>query len=81
VHDVTVFDPLTGAFRLRFEEEADRLYVADVTGDWHEDIIVLNDDELRIYQNQAPNPAPGHPSLWQQDHYRRSKMTWNYYNT
>jgi hypothetical protein len=78
--DVAVFDPLSGAFLLRLEEEADRLYVADVTGDWREEIIVLNGDELRIYENPAPNPAPGRPSLWEQDHYRRSKLTWNYYN-
>lgn len=39
--DVALFEPLTGRFVLRIEEQADRLYVADVTGDWREEIIVL----------------------------------------
>lgn len=78
--DVAIFDPLTGAFELRIDEQAERLYVADVTGDWREEIVVLNGQELRIYENPAVNPAPDRPPLWSQDHYRRSKLTWNYYN-
>ena len=78
--EVGVFDPLGGAFLLRLDEEASRLYVADVTGDWREEILVLSGDQLRIYENPTPNSAPGRASLWEQDHYRRSKMTWNYYN-
>ncbi|GAB4193114.1 MAG: hypothetical protein Kow00105_07230 [Phycisphaeraceae bacterium] len=34
--DVAIFEPLTGRFRLRIEERADRLHVADVLGDWRE---------------------------------------------
>jgi hypothetical protein len=75
--DVALFDPLTGDFLWRPDEEADRLYVADVSGDWREEIIVLNGGELHIYQNPAPNPEPNRPSLWDQDHYRRSELTWN----
>ena len=78
--EVAVFDPLSGSFLLRLEEKADRLYVADVTGDWREEIVVLSGDQLRIYENPDSNPEPGHASFWEQDHYRRSKMTWNYYN-
>jgi hypothetical protein len=78
--DVALFDPLTGDFLWRLDEEADRLYVADVSGDWREEIIVLNGGELHIYENPAPNPDPNRPSLWEQDHYRRSKLTWNYYS-
>jgi hypothetical protein len=78
--EVAVFDPLSGAFMLRLDGQASRLYVADVTGDWREEIVVLSGDQLRIYENPAQNPAPGQASLWNQDHYRRSKMTWNYYN-
>jgi hypothetical protein len=55
--------------------------VADVSGDWREEIIVLNGDELHIYENPAPNPDPDRPSLWEQDHYHRSRLTWNYYST
>jgi len=78
--EVAIFDPLTGAFVLRLDEQADRLYVADVTGDWREEIIVLNGGELRIYENPAGDPAPDQSPLWDQDHYRRNKLTWNYYN-
>lgn len=78
--DVAIFNPLTGEFVQRFDEQADRLYVADVTGDWREELVVLNGKQLRIYTNPAANPNPSQPSLWSQNHYQRSKMTWNYYS-
>jgi len=78
--DVAVFDPLTGAFLERFPEKADRLYVADVSGDWREELIVVSGNEVHIYHNPAPNPRPNQPRLWEQAPYRRSKQTWNYYS-
>ncbi len=78
--DVCLFDPATGEFRLRLPEAADRLYVADVTGDWREELIVQAGSELRIYQNPSANPNPERPRLWTMNHYRRSKSTWNYYS-
>lgn len=78
--DVCIFDPMTGRFVQRFKEKADRLYVADVTGDWREELVVLNGNELHIYQNKEPNPNPQRRRLWSEQHYRRSKMTWNYYS-
>jgi len=78
--DVAVFDPITGEFVARFPERADRIYVADVSGDWREEILVLAGSELHIYHNPRPNPRPGQPRLWTQQHYRRSKMNWNYYS-
>jgi len=78
--DVAIFDPLTGAFIERFNEKADRLYVADIAGDWREEIIVLNGHTLHIYQNEAENPNPDRPRLWEQPHYSRSKRTHNYYS-
>ncbi len=78
--DVSIFDPISGEFLYRFREKTDRLYVADVSGDWREEIIILNGNQLHIYQNPALNPRPEQPRLWDQAHYRRSKMTWNYYN-
>jgi rhamnogalacturonan lyase-like protein/VCBS repeat protein len=77
---VGVFDPITGAFLEAFQEKADRLYVADVSGDWREELVVLNGNELHIYHNGAPNPRPDQPRLWTRPHYRRSKMTYNYYS-
>ena len=78
--DVCVFDPITGRFLHHIKEKADRLYVADVSGDWREELLVVSGSELRIYHNPDKNPNPKHPRLWAQNHYRRSKMTWNYYS-
>ncbi len=78
--DMCVFEPLTGKFVLRLKEQADRLYVADVTGDWREEIIVLNGNELHVYQNTAPNPRPDGERLWETRNYRRLKQCHNYYS-
>lgn len=78
--DVCLFEPLTGKFVKRIEEKADRLYVADVTGDWREEIIVLNGSELHVYQNRKPNPRPQHERLWSDRNYRRLKQCHNYYS-
>ena len=78
--DVAIIDPSNGNFLHRFKEKADRLYVVDVSGDWREEIVVLNRNELRIYENTDPNPYPNRPRLWRQKHYKRNKMTWNYYS-
>jgi hypothetical protein len=78
--DVGLFEPLTGRFVLRLPEKADRLYVADVSGDWREEILVLNGNELYIYSNPAPNPRPDHQRLWSNHNYRRLKQTHNYYS-
>lgn len=78
--DVCIFEPLTGKFVEHFEEKADRLYVADVTGDWREEVIVLNGNELHIYRNTEPNPRPGEKRLWMSRNYRRLKQCYNYYS-
>ena len=78
--DVAVFEPVGGKFVRRFKTKASRLYVADVAGDWREEIIVLAKNRLQIFHNDEPNPNPNHARLWEQPHYRRSKMTWNYYS-
>ena len=76
--NVAVFNPITGRFLLHLEQEkADRLYVVDVSGDWREEIVILNGDELHIYHSENPNPNPGRKRLWDAQNYRRSKMTWN----
>lgn len=78
--DVCLFEPITGRFVLRIKEKADRLYVADVVGDWREELIVVSGDKVRVYENPERNPRPRQPRLWTMPHYRRSKMTWNYYS-
>lgn len=78
--DVCIFAPLTGRFVEHIKQQADRLYVADVLGDWREEIIVLAGNELAIYQNPAPNPRPDQPRLWTNRNYRRLKQCHNYYS-
>lgn len=78
--DVCLFEPLTGKFFQRFSEKTNRLYVFDVTGDWREEIIVLNSNELHIYQNKEVNPRPKQKRLWSDRNYRRLKQCHNYYS-
>ena len=77
---VALFEPLTGRFVRIFKEEADRLYVADVLGDWREEVIVLSGNELHIYENLEPNPRPDRERLWSDRNYRRLKQVHNYYS-
>jgi hypothetical protein len=78
--DVCLFEPLSGKFVKRIKQQADRLYVADVSGDWREEIIVLSGNRLSIYENRAKNPRPDQPQLWEKRNYRRLKQCHNYYS-
>ncbi len=78
--DVAIFQGVSGDFVYRFPQAANRLYVADVSGDWREEVIVLQGNQLQIYSNPEPNLNLNQPRLWTLNHYRRSKMTWNYYS-
>ena len=78
--DVAIFDPLSGTFLHRFKEKADRIYVADVEGDWREELIILNGNEIHIYSNTDHDPGPDRKRHWASPYYRRNKMTYNYYN-
>lgn len=78
--DIGVFDPMTGQFVARFDDSATRFYVADVAGDWREEMIAWSGNTLKIYHNPEPNPRPDQPRLWAQRHYRQSKLTYNYYS-
>ena len=78
--DAGILDPRTAKFLHVFDESASRIYVADLLGDWREELLAVSGDQLTIYQNTAENPNPDHPSLWNNPAYRRMKMTWNYYS-
>ena len=78
--DVCIFEPLTGRFLVRFTEKCDRLLVADVRGDWREEVIVLAGSELHVYQSPAANPRPKQKRLWADRNYRRLKQCYNYYS-
>ena len=57
--DVVLLDAISGDFVLQFKEAADRLYVADISGDWREEIVVQSGSELHIYENPEPAKGPG----------------------
>jgi outer membrane protein assembly factor BamB len=78
--DVGLFDGISGQFDIRIEVNADRLFVADVSGDWREEIIVLDGNHLKIYHNAEGNQGGNKPRLWQRPYYQRSKMNHNYYS-
>lgn len=78
--DVCLFEPLTGRFVMRIRTKCDRLMVADVTGDWREEVIVLSGSELHVYRNAAANPRPNVKRLWSDRNYRRRKHCYNYYS-
>ncbi len=78
--DIGLFKPTTGEFTVHIKAKADRLYVTDITGDWREEIIIVEGNQIRFFENTAPNPRPKHPRLWSQQNYRRNKMSWNYYS-
>ncbi len=78
--DIGIFDAITGDIVVQLPARAQRLYVADILGDWREEIVVLENNQMRIYENTQPNPNPDRPRLWEQAHYRRQKMTWDYYS-
>lgn len=78
--DVCLFEPMTGKFVVHIKAKTDRLYVADITGDWREEIIIVEGNQIRYFENSEPNPRPQHARLWTKPHYRRNKMSWNYYS-
>ena len=78
--NVGIFEPMTGKFVERFDVKANRLYVADVYGDWREEVIVLQGSELLVFENTAENPRPDQPRRWENRNYRRRKHCHNYYS-
>ena len=78
--DVCLFEPLTGKFVERIDQQADRLYVADVRGDWREEILVLAGSRLSVYHNTDKNPRPDEKRPWENRNYRRLKQCHNYYS-
>lgn len=79
---IAVIDAMTGDFIRWWEEHAARMFVADVSGDYREEIIVLNNNssEIRIYWNDTVNPNPIKLRKWRQNQYKRQKQNYNYYS-
>lgn len=78
---IAVIDAMTGDFIRWWEEAAARLLVADVAGDYREELIVVNNKtgEIRVYWNDALN-ANENRRYWHQNQYKRQKENYNYYS-
>ncbi|MFC2076135.1 hypothetical protein ACFLT7_03535 [candidate division KSB1 bacterium] len=79
---VCVFDPVTGEFVEVWDEAAARVLVADVSGDYREEVMVVNSaaSELHVYHNDSPNSNKPKPRYWNSNHYQRQKQNYNYYS-
>ncbi|MCG8605558.1 PKD domain-containing protein [bacterium] len=79
--DVALIDAMTGEFIRTWSDQAARLYVADVAGDYREEIIVVNsqEGEIHIYWNEDENSVKK-PRYWRLNSYRREKVNYNYYS-
>lgn len=79
--DVGIYDAMDPSRTFRqFDAKTDRLYVADVAGDWREELLAISGNTLHVYQSTAENPNPNRESLWDDRTYRLDRMTWNYYS-
>ena len=79
---IAIVDAMTGDFKRVFNTRATRSYVADVAGDYREEVIALeagSSGKLKIYFNSTLNTRTK-PRHWDKQYYRRVKQNWNYYS-
>jgi len=77
--NVAVINPMTGQFLQRFRVAGMRVHAADVSGDYREEIIVLDlDSSLKIFWNDQP-PVVHRVGYWTRQYYRRHKQNWGHY--
>jgi hypothetical protein len=79
--DIALIDAMSGEFIRTWSDQATRLYVVDVAGDYREEIIVVNSQtgEIHVYWNELENPIKK-PRYWRLNSYRREKINYNYYS-
>jgi hypothetical protein len=79
-------DPMNGTFLQVFDVVAARTYVADVAGDYREEVIVVEASDagngrVLVFWNDTPNANPNaRERRWSEQYYRRIKQNWNYYS-
>ncbi len=86
--NVVILDAITGevvwsTLNKDPDIKASLLYVADVTGDSREELIVCdvsdNENRIKIFTNEDNNPSAG-SDKWRDPLYARVKQSWNYYS-
>jgi hypothetical protein len=81
-----IVDPMNGTFVRVFDVLAARTYVADIAGDYREEVVVVEsvaggNGRVLVFWNDAANPTPSaRERRWTEQHYRRIKQNWNYYS-
>lgn len=76
-----IVNPITGEFMRIFRTRALRLYVADILGDFREEMIVVDEDRtIKIFSNPGNTPKKSKRRYWNRSEYRRQKQNWNYYS-
>lgn len=71
-----IFDPLTGEVVKELTDGAERVFVADVCGDWREEAIILTNNKLLIFSNNQNNPNRDLPRFWENPVYERAKTNY-----
>ncbi|MBN2030414.1 fibronectin type III domain-containing protein, partial [bacterium] len=83
--NVGVFDAITGQAVWTTVDSpvaAGVIYVADVSGDSREEVIVydVNDGKIKVYWNEEVNLNQPKPNKWDDPLYVHLKQNWNYYS-
>jgi hypothetical protein len=74
-----VIDGMTGQFYKRFVVTGVRVHAADVSGDYREEVLVLDiDGSLKVFWNEQP-AAMKRVGYWTRQLYRRQKQNWGHY--
>ena len=77
--DIAIIDAMTGQFQRRYRVNVVRVYAADVSGDYREEAIALDQDgTLKIFWEESPAPLK-RTGYWSRQYYRRQKQNWNHY--
>ena len=79
-----IVDPLDGRVVQHFKVQAARTYVADISGDHREEVVVVQasnggNGSVKVFWNAEPSTGL-QPREWRLPHYRRVKQNWNYYS-
>ncbi|MCK4817099.1 fibronectin type III domain-containing protein, partial [bacterium] len=82
-----VFDAVTGqavwtTIDMVPQIQAHVIYVADVSGDNREEIVIYDkaDGTIKIFWNEEENSYQPKPDKWDDPLYRRVKQNWNFYS-
>ncbi len=77
--NAAIIEPMTGRFLRRFLVSGVRVHAVDVSGDYREEVVVLDlDRTIKVFWN--PDPAQQkRAGYWSQQAYRRQKQNWGHY--